>query len=28
VLHGIAGNMLCTVGMGRYFFLGNVVPPF
>lgn len=28
VLHGIAGNMLFTVGMGRYFFSGNVVQPF
>lgn len=28
VLHGIAGNVLFTVGMGRYFFSGNVVQPF
>ncbi|MDO5371318.1 CPBP family glutamic-type intramembrane protease [Paracoccus sp. (in: a-proteobacteria)] len=28
VLHGISGNVLFTVGMGRYFFSGNVVQPF
>lgn len=28
LLHGIAGNVLFTVGMGRYFFSGNVVQPF
>lgn len=28
MLHGIAGNMLFTVGMGRYFWSGNVVQPF
>lgn len=28
VLHAIAGNVLFTVGMGRYFWSGNVVQPF
>lgn len=28
VLHAIAGNVLFTVGMGRYFWSGNVVAPF
>ncbi|WP_246449246.1 CPBP family glutamic-type intramembrane protease [Paracoccus amoyensis] len=28
LLHAIAGNMLFTVGMGYYFYSGNVVRPF
>ncbi len=28
ILHGIAGNMLFTVGMGAYFWSGAVVRPF
>ena len=28
VAHAIAGNMLFTVGMGHYFWSGNVVRPF
>lgn len=28
VLHGIAGNVLFTVGMGAFFWSGNVVRPF
>jgi hypothetical protein len=28
VLHGVAGNALFTVGMGVYFYSGNVVRPF
>ncbi|WP_234450852.1 hypothetical protein [Paracoccus sp. MC1862] len=28
VLHGISGNALFTMCMGRYFFSGNVVQPF
>ncbi|WP_299359005.1 CPBP family intramembrane glutamic endopeptidase [uncultured Paracoccus sp.] len=28
VLHAIAGNVLFTVGMGAYFWSGNVVRPF
>lgn len=28
VLHGIAGNILFTLGMGAYFYTGNVVRPF
>lgn len=28
VLHAIAGNMLFTMGMGAYFYSGNVVRPF
>lgn len=28
MLHGIAGNMLFTMGMGAYFYSGNVVRPF
>ena len=28
VLHAVAGNVLFTVGMGYYFYTGNVVRPF
>ena len=28
VLHAVAGNLLFTVGMGAYFYTGNVVRPF
>lgn len=28
LLHAIAGNMLFSVGMGAYFYSGNVVRPF
>lgn len=28
VLHALAGNILFTVGMGAYFYTGNVVRPF
>ena len=28
ILHGIAGNVLFTVGMGAYFWSGAVVRPF
>lgn len=28
LLHAIAGNLLFTVGMGAYFYSGNVVRPF
>jgi membrane protease YdiL (CAAX protease family) len=28
VLHAVAGNVLFTVGMGVYFYSGNVVRPF
>lgn len=28
VLHALAGNILFTVGMGAYFYSGNVVRPF
>ena len=28
VLHAVAGNLLFTVGMGAYFYSGNVVRPF
>lgn len=28
VLHAVAGNALFTVGMGAYFYSGNVVRPF
>lgn len=28
LLHGLAGNMLFTTGMGYYFWTGNVVRPF
>lgn len=28
VLHAVAGNVLFTVGMGVYFYTGNVVRPF
>ncbi len=28
LLHAVAGNMLFTVGMGYYFWTGNVVRPF
>lgn len=28
MLHAIAGNLLFTVGMGAYFYTGNVVRPF
>lgn len=28
LVHGVAGNMLFTVGMGAYFWSGNVVRPF
>lgn len=28
LLHAVAGNMLFTVGMGSYFWSGNVVRPF
>lgn len=28
LLHALAGNLLFTVGMGAYFYSGNVVRPF
>ncbi|WP_295042441.1 CPBP family intramembrane glutamic endopeptidase [uncultured Paracoccus sp.] len=28
LLHAVAGNVLFTVGMGAYFYTGNVVRPF
>ena len=28
LLHALAGNLLFTVGMGAYFYTGNVVRPF
>lgn len=28
LVHGVAGNMLFTVGMGTYFWSGNIVRPF
>lgn len=28
ILHGVAGNVLFTVGMGYYFWTGNVIRPF
>ena len=28
LFHGIAGNVLFTMGMGAYFYTGNVVRPF
>lgn len=28
MLHAVAGNLLFTVGMGAYFYTGNVVRPF
>lgn len=28
ILHGLAGNILFTIGLGIYFYSGNVVRPF
>ena len=28
LIHGLAGNILFTMGMGEFFWSGNVVRPF